>query len=54
VNEIEPPAYADEQSAISTTKNHNRFIGTSAGDDGEKLDGGRRSGCDLNHRENQP
>jgi hypothetical protein len=28
-----------EQSASSTAKNHNRFIGTSAGDAGEKLDG---------------
>jgi len=35
VNEIEPPAYADEQSAISTAKEHNRFIGTSAGDAGK-------------------
>jgi hypothetical protein len=35
VNEIEPPACADELSAISTARKQNRFIGASAGDAGK-------------------
>jgi hypothetical protein len=41
LNETEPPADADEESASSTARKHNRFIGPSAGDAGEKLREGK-------------